>query len=182
MALLFTICVFGGIIRYSRQYKRYIYLIIPILSVVIWLAFFSPFHYVHDFGRYMFPFYFIYFFFGLKFIENLKSEQIKKAMYCILAGIIIFSIITSFFMALNFNSKDKEIRKAGQFISGLDGEFTSNDQFSAVALSYYSKKEVKFLLSEDITDKSVYCKNPIYASDMYFISSISRGYNICINN
>lgn len=85
-------------------------------------------------------------------------------------------------MAINFNSKDKEIREASQFISGLNGEFISNDHFSAVALSYYSKKEVKFLLSEDKLDESVRCENPIYFSDKYSISSVGGGYNVCINN
>ena len=181
---IFTICVITGLVKYFKQYKRYIYLVLPILSMVTWLAFFSPFHFVHDFGRYMFSFYFVYFFFGLKFIENINKNIIRRGLYLVVLGIIILSIFTSIIYSVNFHYKDQEIRKVNDFLKedkNFNEKFTTNDAYTEAALSFYSSDSRKDIRPEkNKLDPSIICEDLIYTSNKYAVS-FDKEYEICMN-
>ncbi len=184
LASLFTICIFGGIIKYSKQYKKYIYLITPIFLMVIWLAFFSPFHYTLDFGRYMFSFYFIYFFFGLKFIENINIKIIRRGLYLAVLGIVLLSVFTSLIFSISFHYKDQEIRKVNNFLNSKEDfneKFITNDAYTEAALSFYSSKDkADIYIEKNKVDYEIICKNPVYKSKKYLVSVNDGLYQICM--
>ena len=175
VSLFLTIVNIVGIITYGRKYKRYILIILPIFLFVFWLAFLSKNHFTLDFGRYMFSFYFLFFFFGLKFIENIRSVNIKRFLYLIIILFCILSIATSFAMSYEFHKKDIEIRKVAEFIKNKEGIFISDDHYTRHALIFYTGNKIPPL------DEGIKCQGgrKIYSSLKYKIYLNENKYYVC---
>lgn len=179
-SILLTSTIFVGIFKFGLKYKKYLLMILPVFLFSCWWVFLSPMHCYNDFGRFMFSFYFLFFFFGLKFTENLKNLNIKRFFYLIIILFCILSIVTSFAASLEFNQKDKAIREVANILTSKEGIFVANDMFTSTALTYYSEKKIKFLLKENKIDENIKCENNlIYSSDNYLISKNNSAYQIC---
>jgi len=180
ISFLLSATILVGIFKFGLKYKKYLLMITPIFLLSFWWTFFSPIHSYNDFGRFMFSFYFLFFFFGLKFIESVKKINLKRFFYAIIILFCIFSLITSFAASFEFNKKDKEIKKLAEVIKEKEGSFASNDMFTSTVLTYYSKKNVQFLLSENKIDENIKCsRGLIYSSEKYKISENNFEYEIC---
>lgn len=180
IGILLSLIICAGIFKFGKKYKKYLLMILPIFILVIWWAFLSPMHCYNDFGRYMFSFYFLFFFFGLRFIEKIKQNKIKKLFYAVIILFCIISIITSFAMSLEINKRDSAIKEVAGAIENLEGKFICNDMFTATALSYYSGEKILFLLEENKKDENIKCDDKIiYSSEKYKVSKNNFEYQIC---
>lgn len=178
--ILLSIAMLFGIFKYGRKYLRYIMLILPIFLFSFWWAFLSPAHSTNDFGRYMFSFYFLFFFFELKFVENIKWHRIRQGFYLVVILFCIFSIITSYAISQDIYKRDKAVREVSEAIKNINGRFVCNDMFTSTTLSYYSGKKIDFLLNENRIDESIRCDGEIiFSSQNYLVSFKGSQYNIC---
>lgn len=174
-SILLSLTIVIGLVKFGSKYKRYLLIILPIFLLVFWFAFLFHMHYTHDFGRYMFSLYFLFFFFSLKFIESLKSSNAKRFFYLIIILFCIFSVVTSFAMSYEFHKKDIEIRKVNDFMIDKEGNFIADDHFTKHALTFYSGK--KILQSNE----GIACNEgeEIYSNQKYKIYLRDLEYYIC---
>jgi len=178
---ILSFLILEGILKYGREYFRWIILILPTLVLSIMWTFFIYHHAYCDFGRYLFSFYFILFSFGIRVIE--KTKGVKKNVLCLIVILFcLLSIVTSVATSYKFKTQDDELRIVGTKIQNLNGTFICNDMFSASVLKYYSGKEVDFLKETNIIDLDVNCSGRIVLETSKY--KLSQGkqspYEICL--
>ena len=142
ISILLSWTILIGVAKFGREYGKYILMILPVFLFVSWITFLFDKHWTVDFGRYMFSFYFLFFFFGMKYIENLNKAYLRKFFYGVVILSCIFSVATSYAMSYEFHQKDSGIKDVGKFILDKKGEFFSNDHYTKHALIFYSGKEI----------------------------------------
>lgn len=177
---LLSLLILISLILYSKKYKNYLLIIVPIfLFSFYWafLIFWGP----HDVGRYTFPLWLFLFLPVIKLISNFKGK-IRGLFYLLIALFCLVSIISAFGITLHMYGIDSQILEINNALTlqNSTGTFITNDQFTASALSFYLKNRVQFNLETNEIDKSVNCTGElIFFSKNYKVFKENSEYRIC---
>ncbi len=106
-SLVVSLTIVFGIFKFGPKYKRYLWLILPVfLFEFVWGV---TMNLPSDLGRRTFSMHIFLYFFAAKFIESLKKDKIKKLFYVFIIIVILFSIVTSYAIAIHVSSREKEV-------------------------------------------------------------------------
>ncbi|MFA7707417.1 MAG: hypothetical protein WCX73_00545 [Candidatus Pacearchaeota archaeon] len=172
-SIILSILIILGMIKYRKEHKEYLFLMLPLILFSFGWAFF--FLIWNDFGRFTFTFHLLFYFFAVKFVSNIKRENIKRLFYFIFIVFVILSVVTAFATTFYIKSKDTQIRIIANNMKENNFGAFSNSAFIENNLGYYSKKKTvsinKNLTKEDLQlekdvlslkDYGVFIKNNSY--------------------
>jgi hypothetical protein len=162
-ALFISVAIIAGAIKYRKEYKDYLFLMLPILVFVVFWSFFLGRY--HDGGRYLFSFQIFFYLFAEKFIESIKKGRLKRIFYLMILIFVILSLVTSYATALRIKTKDIQIREISEIVKGDEYRILSNDNFVRVSLKFYSQKVIEMGL--DIDENVKDANNKIFESKDY---------------
>lgn len=141
-SILMTFLIIFGMIKFYKEYKKYLFLILPLFAFEFLWNFLCSWY--NGSGRYSFVFFIFLCFFAAKFIESIKNDKVKKLLYLMIIILICFFIITAFATVFRMDKKTDQLKIISETIKENNLKAMTNEVFAHAVVEYYSDKPLGY--------------------------------------
>jgi len=162
LSLILSGLIVAGTVKFARQYKQYLFLMVPLfLFAFFWIFLLG----LTSDIRYIFPFQIFFYFFAAKFLQGLKSKFVKKLFYLVIIGLVGLFLVTAYATALRMENKDDQIKEMANRIGGDEFRVISNDDAGLITLRFYSGKIIEYV--DSVEGEIINPENKVFESKNY---------------